>query len=65
MGPPPIAPFPMPGEIHLISRSSGSLTYRKIDELGLGGERARDGSDLPKLARAQRITNLASVFSDS
>lgn len=55
----------MPGEIHLISRSSGSLTYRNIDELGLGGERARDGSDLPKLARAQRITNLASVFSDS
>lgn len=33
-----------------------------IDELGDYGERARDGSDLPRLARAQKIAGLAKAF---
>ena len=33
-----------------------------IEELGPGGERCRDGSDLPRLARAQKISRLAQAF---
>lgn len=33
-----------------------------INELGMGGERVKDGSDMPRLARAQKIARLAAAF---
>ncbi|PTR26507.1 citrate lyase subunit beta/citryl-CoA lyase [Rhodococcus sp. OK519] len=33
-----------------------------IAELGTDGERVRDGSDLPRLAKAKKLTHLAEVF---
>lgn len=33
-----------------------------VEELGENGERVRDGSDLPKLARAQKLRGLADIF---
>lgn len=36
-----------------------------IEELGHSGERSRDGSDLPRLARAQKIAQLAEAFASA
>lgn len=33
-----------------------------IADLGADGERVRDGSDLPRLAKAKRLTELADEF---
>lgn len=49
----------------VLSPSAADVSWAEsvIDELGPGGERCRDGSDLPRLARAQKIARLAQAFS--
>ncbi len=44
------------------SAADVSWAHSVIDELGAGGERVKDGSDLPRLARAQKISRLAQAF---
>lgn len=47
-----------------LSPSSHDIAWAHdvITELGADGERVRDGSDLPRLARARKLTHLAKVF---
>ena len=49
----------------VLSPSAADVSWAEsvIDELGAGGERCRDGSDLPRLARAQKIARLAKAYS--
>ena len=48
----------------VLSPSAADVSWAEsvIDELGPGGERCRDGSDLPRLARAQKISRLAQAY---
>ncbi|WP_333618383.1 HpcH/HpaI aldolase/citrate lyase family protein [Dietzia sp.] len=48
----------------VLSPSAADVSWAEsvIEELGHGGERAKDGSDLPRLARAQKIARLAHAF---
>lgn len=48
----------------VLSPSAADVSWAEsvIAELGNGGERARDGSDLPRLARAQKIAHLANAY---
>ncbi|MGF7123522.1 HpcH/HpaI aldolase/citrate lyase family protein [Rhodococcus sp. AG1013] len=47
-----------------LSPSPHDITWAHdvISDLGSDGERVRDGSDLPRLAKAKKITHLADVF---
>ncbi len=42
--------------------SRRDLAQNVIDDLGEDGSRVRDGSDLPKLAKAKKIHKLATLF---
>lgn len=53
---------PYINEVLAPSAADVSWAESVIDELGAGGERCRDGSDLPRLARAQKISRLAQAF---
>ncbi|MEH6819206.1 MAG: CoA ester lyase [Dietzia psychralcaliphila] len=48
----------------VLSPSAADVSWAEsvIDELGPGGERCRDGADLPRLARAQKIAHLAQAY---
>lgn len=48
----------------VLSPSAADVSWAEavIAELGQGGERVKDGSDLPRLARAQKISRLAHAF---
>lgn len=48
----------------VLSPSAADVSWAEsvIEELGAGGERCRDGSDLPRLARAQQISRLAKAY---
>nr|WP_164874114.1 CoA ester lyase [Rhodococcus spongiicola] len=48
----------------VLSPSTHEITWAQevIDDLGADGERVRDGSDLPRLAKAKKLTHLAKVF---
>ena len=47
-----------------LSPSTHDVTWARdvIADLGADGERVRDGSDLPRLAKAKKLTQLAAVF---
>ena len=53
---------PYINEVLAPSAADVSWAESVIEELGPGGERSRDGSDLPRLARAQKISRLAQAF---
>src|SRR5699024_4685146 len=48
----------------VLSPSAADVSWAEsvIDELGPGGERARDGADLPRLARAPQVARLAQAY---
>lgn len=48
----------------VLSPSAADVSWAEavIAELGQGGERVKDGSDLPRLARAHKISRLAHAF---